>query len=275
MNCHKKYTLLLLILIALFPLTGTAQELKEGIFTSFDKTGIHYSEQGKGYPVLLIHGFTGKGNDWKSLGLYDQLVNQGFRVITVDLRGNGQSDKPHDTAAYTNDAEAKDLMGLLKFLGVKKYAAVGYSRGSIILARLLVLDKRLRAAVMGGMGADFTNPLWPRRLAFYQGLLSDTTPGFENFYARIRENNMDRLALAYQQYGQPSTSHEALGKIKIPVLVICGVEDFDNGNGRELTALIPTAKFAEVPGTHGSAWRTPEFSATTLAFLQQQRDSRH
>ena len=68
------------------------------------------------------------------------------------MRGNGNSDKPHDSTAYDNDAEAKDIMLLMHRLKIKQYSAVGYSRGSIITARLLVLDKRVMNAVMGGMG---------------------------------------------------------------------------------------------------------------------------
>jgi pimeloyl-ACP methyl ester carboxylesterase len=263
-------SIFLLAISSLFSKTN-AQETRNGYFESFDKTSIRYEVKGKGFPVLLIHGFTGKGEDWKSIALYEQLVAEGFSVITVDLRGGGKSGKPHDPASYENDAEAKDLIGLMHFLGIKKYSALGYSRGSIILARLLVLDKHIHAAVMGGMGADFTNPLWPRRIAFYKGLLNDTTPGFEAFYKRIKENNLDQLALAYQQNGQPSTSKEALARVKQKVLVVCGIEDKDNGNGQELAALIPKAKFIETPGNHGGAWHTPEFSTIVVSFLLQNK----
>lgn len=250
---------------------ANAQETIDGYFESFDKTSIHYEVKGKGFPVLLIHGFTGKGEDWKKIALYEQLAANGFSVITVDLRGGGKSGKPHDPAAYENDAEAKDLIGLMKSLGIKKYSALGYSRGSIILARLLVLDKHIHAAVLGGMGADFTDPKWPRRIAFYKGLLNDTTTGFEAFYKRIKENNLDQLALAYQQNGQPSTPKEVLARVKQKVLVVCGVEDKDNGNGQELATLIPHAKFVETPGNHGGAWHTPEFSTIVVSFLQQNK----
>ncbi|ULQ52670.1 alpha/beta fold hydrolase [Flavihumibacter fluvii] len=251
--------------------SGFAQNNKSGHFTSFDSTRIYYEVKGNGFPVLLVHGFTGTGEDWKKIDLYNQLVTCGFSVITVDLRGNGKSDKPHDSIAYLNDAEAKDLMGLIHSLGFKNYFALGYSRGSIILARLLVLDKHIQATVLGGMGADFTNPQWPRRIAFYNALMNDTTVAFAPFYKRIKENNLDQLALAYQQYGQPSTSKEELGRIRQKVLVVCGVEDKDNGKGQELAALIPNAWFVETPGTHGSAWHTPEFSATVVSFLQQNK----
>jgi pimeloyl-ACP methyl ester carboxylesterase len=265
---NKLLQLYITVICCLCANVMAAQQQKDGYFPSFDGVKIHYTQQGKGFPVLLIHGFTGKGADWQSLALYHQLDSAGFSVITIDLRGGGRSDKPHTPEAYENDAEAKDIIGLMAHLKYKQYAAVGYSRGSIILARLLVLDKHLKAAVMGGMGADFTNPLWPRRIAFYKGLMNDTTPGFEAFYKRIKENQLDQLALAYQQNGQPSTSKEALAKVKQPVLVICGIEDKDNGDGKELTSLMPTAKFAETPGNHNSAWHTPEFSQLVLDFLQ-------
>lgn len=119
----------------ILPFTIFAQN-DSGYYSSFDKTKIYYEVSGAGKAVLLIHGFTGRGSDWKRKPVYDSLVAAGYKVITADLRGNGLSDKPHEAAAYANDSEAKDLMGLLKYLRIDKYQAVGYSRGSIILARL-------------------------------------------------------------------------------------------------------------------------------------------
>jgi pimeloyl-ACP methyl ester carboxylesterase len=247
------------------------QEKKAGYFTSFDSTRIYYEVRGKGFPVLLIHGFMNNGDDWKKIPLYDQLPANGYMVITVDLRGNGKSGKPHTAEAYANDAEAKDLIGLMNFLGIKRYALVGYSRGSIIGARLLVMDKHVRTAVLGGMGADFTNPNWPRRIAFYEALMYDTIPGFEGVRKRIADNGLDKLALAYQQKGQPSTSKEELGKVKKRVMVVCGDKDQDNGNGADLAKLIPSAIYVTVPGNHGSAWHSSEFTAEIMGFLLKQQ----
>lgn len=238
-----------------------------GYFISFDKTKIYYEVNGRGKPILLIHGFTGKGTDWIKKPLYDSLVDHGYKVIIADLRGNGRSDKPHHPEAYADDAEARDLIGLLKFLGIKKYEAVGYSRGSIILARLLVLDKNLTKAIIGGMGADFTNPLWPRRIGFYEALMNDTIKGYDEFRKRIARDGLDQLALAYQQKGQPSTSPAELSKVKQPVRIICGDQDIDNGRGEELQALIPKSEFRSVPGTHGSVSGTAEFARAVMEFL--------
>ena len=250
-------------------LAAAAQKDSSGYFSSFDGVKIWYEVKGKGKPVLLIHGFTGKGSDWKTKPVYDSLLAGGYKVIIADLRGNGLSDKPHEPAAYANDAEAKDLVGLLKYLGIKKYEAVGYSRGSIILARLLVLDKHTGKAVMGGMGADFTNPLWPRRIGLYEALMYDSVKGYDDFRKRISSAGLDRLALAYQQKEQPSTSKEVLRKLKQKVLIICGDKDEDNGRAEELHQLIPHSLFVTVPGNHGSAAGTTEFAREVLSFLKK------
>src|SRR6516165_63554 len=103
-----------------------------GYFSSFDGTKIYFEEKGSDHPVVLVHGFIVDGESWKKTELYEGLLKAGYRVITLDLRGNGRSDKPHDSSAYANDAEAKDIIGLGKMLGLHEYSVVGYSRGSII-----------------------------------------------------------------------------------------------------------------------------------------------
>jgi pimeloyl-ACP methyl ester carboxylesterase len=240
-----------------------------GYFSSFDGAKIWYQVKGNGKPVLLIHGFTANGSSWKTKPVYDSLLANGFKVVIVDLRGNDHSDKPHVPEAYANDAEAKDLMGLLKFLGIKKYQAIGYSRGSIILARLLVLDKDITSAVIGGMGADFTNPMWPRRIGLYEALMYDTVKGYDDFRKRIATSGLDRLALAYQQKEQPSTSKEELSRIKQKVLILCGDQDEDNGKAQDLQQLIPGSVFVKVPGNHGSAAGTTEFARECMLFLSK------
>lgn len=265
----NRIKMLIFSLLIMSPFISLAQKDSVGSFSSFDNVKIHYEVKGTGKPVLLIHGYTGKGSDWKKKPLYDSLLANGFKVIMPDLRGNGLSDKPHVPEAYANDAEAKDLIGLLKHLGIKKYAAVGYSRGAIILARLLVLDKNLDQAVIGGMGADFTNPLWPRRIAIYEALISDTAKGFEELKKRIEREGFDKLAFAYQQKEQPSTSKEALAKIKQKTLIICGDQDEDNGSAKYLQQLIPKSLFVTVPGNHGSAWGTTAFAKEVLIFLKK------
>jgi pimeloyl-ACP methyl ester carboxylesterase len=265
-----KLQLLCGIFLLLF-FVASAQTDTAGYFSSFDKVKIFYQVKGDGDPIVLLHGFTGTGSSWKKNPLFDSLLTNGFKVVLIDLRGNGNSERPSSAESYANDAEAKDVIGLVKFLGIRKYSALGYSRGSIILARVMVLDKNCKRAVMGGMGADFTNPMWPRRIGFYNALMNDTISGYESFRKYIASQKLDPLTLAYQQKEQPSTSKEELAKIKIPVMIICGDIDEDNGKAAELQQLIPNSKFVTVPGNHNDAGNTPVFAAQVLTFFRQQK----
>jgi pimeloyl-ACP methyl ester carboxylesterase len=263
----------LLLIIFLIPLYLLAQQdslpTNGHYFTAQDGTRIYYEVQGNGEPVILIHGFMNTAENWKKKPVYDTLVKSGYKVITLDLRGNGRSDKPHMDAAYANDAEAKDIMQLAILLQLPNYDVVGYSRGSIITARLLVLDSRIQKAVIGGMGEQFTNPEWPRRIQFYHALAADTVPALHDMVQNAKKNGLDIQALACQQKEQPSTSAAELGKIHIPVLVICGDKDSANGNGATLAAMIPGAKFMTVPGEHNTAWGTREFAEKVIGFLKE------
>jgi pimeloyl-ACP methyl ester carboxylesterase len=240
-----------------------------GYFASFDGTKVYYEVYGKGQPVLLVHGFIVNSSSWKRTALFDSLIKGGFQVILIDLRGNGKSDKPHDSTAYDHDAEAKDIIRLISLLKIKSYDVVGYSRGSIITARLLVLDKRVRKAVLGGMGADFTNPNWPRRIKFYHALRGDSVPELQGMVDYVHKQHLDQEALAFMQRSQPSTSPEALGKVKQPVLVISGSEDHENGSAEDLAKLLPHSILAHVPGDHNHASATAELAQKVIAFLNK------
>ena len=263
--------LLFVFTAALHAQAGNPGNVKRdsGYLTSFDGTKIYYEVSGKGEAVILVHGFIVNSQSWKGTALYNDLLSSGYKVIILDQRGNGRSDKPHDSAAYENDAEAKDIMALTKKLEIKKYSAVGYSRGSIIVSRLLVLDKNIQKAVIGGMGSDFTNPEWPRRIMFYHALMGDSVKELAGMVKYVQEQKLDQRALAYLQKSQPSTSKEDLAKVKQPVLVICGDHDSDNGSAKDLSSLMPTASFVTVPGVHNDASHNKEFSTAVISFLQK------
>ncbi len=269
----KKYSTNIMVLgiLMLFSFRVFSQsELPGKYFISFDGTKIYYEVKGAGYPVLLIHGFTGTGEGWKKNAVYGDLLNAGYQVIIFDQRGNGRSDRPHNEAAYANDAEARDIIGLISKLAIKHYDVVGYSRGSIITARLLVLDKRVHKAVIGGMGDAFTNPEWTRRIHIYQALMGDTSlHDVDSMLKYIHSQRFDELALAYQQKYQPTTGKPELEAIHIPVLIIRGTEDKENGSETELHTLIPSSGLSYVPGDHGGAAKTPEFSLAVRSFLKE------
>ena len=270
-NNSSSILLVLFFLMAIDAKAAINQSDSTGFYTSFDSTKIYYETKGTGYPVILVHGFITTGEGWKKTELYKSLQITGYKVITLDMRGNGKSGKPHNSEAYANDAEAKDIIGLATALKLKKYDVIGYSRGSIISARLLVLDKRVNRAVIGGMGTDFTDPEWPRRKMFYRALIGDSVKELEEMVKNVQRAGLDQLALAYMQKEQPSTPKKILAKVKQPILVICGDRDTDNGKAKELAALFQHARYVQVPGDHGAAAGTKEFADNVITFLNEKK----
>lgn len=241
-----------------------------GYYISFDSTKIYYEVKGNGTPVLLVHGFIVDGNSWKGTALFSDLLTNGYKVITLDLRGNGRSGKPHNENAYANDAEANDIMGLLRYLNIKSYNVFGYSRGSIIVSRLLELDKNVHCAVLGGMGDAFTNPEWPRRKIFYEALSGKPVKELEGLVSYVKQKGLDMQVLAWLQKYQPSTSPSVLKKVKQNILVISGDKDIDSTNKPEsLVKLLPRSKLVIVPGDHNHASSTKEFSNAVITFLKE------
>lgn len=258
----------LLLLLLLFSIFGTAQSK---FFTSFDHVKIAYTDEGKGSPIFLIHGFINSGSSWENTVLKKELLEKGYRVIIPDLRGNGASDKPHDAAAYSNAAEVKDLQGLGTHLKLKKFYVVAYSRGSILTAKWLSSDKRMKKAVLGGMGLDFTNPNWERRMLFANAFAENAVLNSETEGAVVYAKSIkaDLRVLHLLQVYQPVTSAEELAQVKAKVLVIAGDKDGDNGSPEALQKAIPKSKLAIVKGGHNDTYTSEAFSVEIISFLQR------
>ncbi|MDT0607219.1 alpha/beta fold hydrolase [Croceitalea rosinachiae] len=236
--------------------------------TSFDGVKIAYSIEGKGAPILLIHGFIQNGKSWHKTELKKALLANGYQVIIPDLRGNGDSDKPQKDESYADDVEVKDLILLMDNLKIRKYSAVGYSRGSIVLAKLLIQDNRITKAVLGGMGIDFTDPNWDRKHMFaaaFAGKVNELTEGAVAYATSI---NADFRSLHLQQKFQPVTTVSELAELKLNVLVIAGDEDLENGDPEELQKAIPGAVLKLVLGNHNETYKTVAFSKEVADFIE-------
>src|SRR5437870_9129358 len=79
-------------------------------FTSFDGTKLFYLEEGEGPPAVLLHGLTSstEGN-WRRPGIWNALLDAGKRIVGLDARGHGRSDKPHDPRAYERESMVHDV----------------------------------------------------------------------------------------------------------------------------------------------------------------------
>ena len=119
------------------------------------------------------------------------------------------------------------------------------------------------------MGIDFTNPNWDRRLLFADAFNGKTTDETKGAVAYAKSIKADLQALHLQQKHQPSTSKKELLKITIPILVIAGDEDLDNGNPKYLKEAMPNAKLVIVEGDHNNTYKTASFSKAVLKFFSK------
>ncbi len=92
---------------------------------------LFYRDSGNGEPLLLLHGFTGSGDDWQHV--FAQPID-GFRVIAPDLRGHGRSTNPGDTFTFAD--VARDVFALLDTLGIDRVKAIGMSGGANTLLHM-------------------------------------------------------------------------------------------------------------------------------------------
>lgn len=120
----------------------------------FDSNGvkIHYIVEGKGEPVILVHGFTASiPVQWQLPGIVSKLAKD-YQVIALDNRGHGKSDKPHDPAKYGAEMVA-DVVRLMDHLKIDKAHVVGYSMGGFMTGYMVSkYPGRLLSATLGGAG---------------------------------------------------------------------------------------------------------------------------
>lgn len=92
---------------------------------------IHYEVEGKGPPLVLVHGRGASLTMWRALG-YTAALGKSYQLILVDIRGHGQSDKPSGPEPLRPDAMASDVVAVLDDVGVAKTHYLGYSMGGTI-----------------------------------------------------------------------------------------------------------------------------------------------
>lgn len=117
--------------------------------TSPDGTRIAYDCCGDGPAILLIHGGGGSRQEWHEAGYVDRLREK-FTVITIDLRGHGQSDLPTDTTAYTTDKMGQDILTVADACDVHSFILWGMSFGGKVSRYLAVRSDRVTKLILIG-----------------------------------------------------------------------------------------------------------------------------
>jgi len=242
----------------------------------FDSDGVrlHYELHGpeRGTPIVLVHGFASDYRlNWVGTRWQETLTNAGFRVIGLDCRGHGHSDKPHDEAAYAVEVMSSDVIRLLDHLDVDSAMYLGYSMGSRIgLEVVLAFPDRVQKAVLGGIGsAGAIDRADAIAHAFRIGEPTDDPVGqtFYRFASGRPENDMQALAACITGL-RPDANPRRLAAIKTPILIVVGDRDEIARNAPELVELIPTARLITIPDRdHMGAVVARDFKQAAVDFL--------
>jgi len=176
----------------------------------FDSAGvrIHYTVTGDGPPVVLVHGlYSSARMNWDLPGISTELA-QRYRVIELDLRGHGESDKPAGEDAYGIQM-VEDVVRLMDHLGIAKARMAGYSMGGMIVMKMMVMHPdRVQSAVLGGMG-------WLRQEGALQMVWERMSPRNFGGTPPACVNGIAQLAV----------TREEVMAIKTPVTIIVGDHD--------------------------------------------------
>lgn len=217
--------------------------------TASDGVKIHYLEKGEaGTPVILIHGFTGSAEgNWFSNGVAD-VLSERHRVIALDVRGHGRSDKPHDPAMY-GDRMWRDVIELMDHLGIRRAHVHGYSMGGGITAQLLARHpERLLSVSFGGSGIRETDPRWIERLPRDA---EGRDPAEAEASSRLRASPLrDDEALEAIGAGRRERSRVDidLTKVDLPVLSINGEYDAPIAKTQRMQRELRDFKSVVLPG---------------------------
>ena len=227
---------------------------------------------GEGRPVLLLHGlFSSAQVNWIKFGHAALLAEAGFEAIMPDLRAHGQSDAPHDPAAYPEDVLVRDAQAVVAALGLTDFDLCGFSLGSRTSVRAVLAGLAPRRLVLGGMGIEGLGQ-WARRSAFFIGAIDrfdEIKRGDPEYVAQqfMKSQKVDRVATRLLLESVDDTDPSELARITMPTLVVCGAEDQDNGSAPALAEALPDARYVEVPGTHMSSVTKRELGEAIVAFL--------
>ncbi|GAA4061924.1 alpha/beta fold hydrolase [Agromyces indicus] len=220
-------------------------------------------------PVLLVHGFASDSVvTWEGTGWVGALRDAGRAVITTDLRGHGESDKPADADSYAPDRLGADLVAVLDSAEVGVVDVVAYSMGNRVVSALCELaPDRVRRVVVGGAGPSELFATWD--LDEVRAYVLDGVPPRNPVIAQVLgpalRAGADREALLACTEGVAGAPLAIPGGI--PVLFVAGEND-PVPVGVQQLALDWGSDLVTVPGRdHVSTLTARAFKDAAVAFL--------
>ena len=256
--------------------------IRHGDVTVSDGVRIHYQEAGEGVPVVLLHGYTSCCDaSWFADGMAKELART-HRVIGIDARGHGRSEKPYDPAKYDGDRMPRDVIEVLDSLGVGKAHFHGYSMGGGIVAHLMARHPdRFITASFGGSGVRETDEALAAQAAARdpQGLDPHQDEGRAKLAGRADRDNEALKAVQDGRQAKPSTAPELdLTSIEFPVQAVNGEFDAPISKTQRLEREVKDFRAVILPG-HGhntvtTAGFTPRLYIDTVADFVRANDSK-
>ena len=242
---------------------------------SFDGTQLAVHTLGEGRPVVVLHGlFSSAQMNWIKWGHAERIAAAGFRAIMLDFRVHGESDAPHDPQAYPVGVLVRDVAALADHFALAPggFDLVGFSLGARTAVHTVahgVLEPR-RLCVCGMGVAGLAG--WAGRADFFKRVIDEfdtIRPGDPAYAARtfLKSQGIDRGAARLLLDAMDDFDLACLSEIRMPTAVICGDEDRDNGSAEDLAAMLPEARYIEVPGTHMGSVTKPELGSAIADFL--------
>ncbi len=250
----------------------------------FDNEGvkIYYEMEGTGPDLIMIHGFASNIDDnWRATNWIKTLKDSN-RLILLDCRGHGKSDKPTDPTQYGLKM-MEDAIKLLDHLSVEKANFFGYSMGSrLTLNALLHESKRVKSAILGGFALS-DEPTTFIYEGIVKALKAESVDQIKNRiaqefrkFAETRSANLNALAAVMSAYVQQpdvmftskAKIRKNLKKISVPVLTVVGSDDFIRGDKALFAKLVPNACHFQIQGRdHLTVVPDPKFHMVVKAFL--------
>lgn len=230
----------------------------------------------RGESIILVHGFASSHMvNWVNTQWTKTLTHAGYRVVALDNRGHGQSDKPHEPEAYSSHIMAEDVRRLMDHLEIARADVMGYSMGARISAHLaLAHPQRLRSLLLGGLGIHLVEGVGlPLGIADAMeapslDVLSDPMQRMFRAFADANKSDLKALAACIRGSRQTLTPDE-VGRIVMPTLISVGTKDDVAGSGQELAALIPNAEAFGIEGRdHNLAVGDKTHKQAVLDFLR-------
>jgi pimeloyl-ACP methyl ester carboxylesterase len=228
--------------------------------------------------VVAVHGFASSAiANWHLTGWTRDLTRAGYRVIALDQRGHGRSDKPHDPAAYSMELLAADLLAVMDAYLIDEALYAGYSLGARVGWQTAIdFETRIGRSVLGGIPDG--QPLTRLKTDLVRAHIADGSPledritrAYVDMAESISGNDLTALMAlvdGMRDGVQPDPAHPPRQQI----LFATGSDDGILERSRRLAAAAPGGHFYEIPGrNHFNAPTSRPFRDAAIAFFDQAR----